>query len=176
MELEEAISGRNITDEDTKQRYKEEERKMRIKNDEALRNLKLKGDMLDKANTDEEAKSKAYLDEKQKIEQDHTDLDEKLKERIDKMEFNRDEIIKARVKNSQLDKQKEMLDLEEKELEKGNAELDANNTDLEKENDDLKQKIALTIQRIDINNLLKSIDKEELQVLTAGNLQMNDTL
>lgn len=65
---------------------------------------------MDKATADEESKSKAFLDEKLKIEQDHIDLEAKLKERIDKMEMNRDEIIKARIKNSQLNKQKEMLD------------------------------------------------------------------
>ena len=34
MELEEEISGRNVTDEKQKQRYKDEERKMRIKYEE----------------------------------------------------------------------------------------------------------------------------------------------
>jgi len=33
---------------------------------------------------------------------------------------------------------------------------------LEKENAELKSKIAMTIQRIDINNLLKEIDIEEM--------------
>ena len=176
MELEEAISGRNVTDEDTKARYKEEERKMRIKNEEILRNHKLRGHFLDLANTDEEAKSKEYLDQKQKIEQDHIDLDEKLKEKIDKMEFNRDEIIKARVKNSTLEKQKEMLDEEEKTLEKNNAELLKSNEDLKKANDDLEKDIRMTIQRIEINNLLKSLDKEELPGLTAGNVNMHQML
>ena len=65
-----------------------------------MRNLKLSFDKVNKATSDEEAKTKAYLDEKLKIEQDHIDLDAKLKERIDKMEANRDDIIKFRVKNS----------------------------------------------------------------------------
>ena len=65
-----------------------------------MRNLKLTFDKVNKATTDEEAKTKAYLDEKLKIEQDHIDLDAKLKERIDKMEANRDDIIKFRIKNS----------------------------------------------------------------------------
>ena len=175
-ELEESISGRNVTDEDQKARYKEEERKQRIKNEETLRNHSERFKQLDKALKDEETLSKKYLEEKQKIEQEHTDLDEKLKERTDKMEFNRDEIIKARVKHSQLIKQQEMLDQEEKDLEKKNAELLRNNEDLEKENDGLKKQIALTVQRIDINNLLKSVDKEELHVLAHGNVQMNDML
>jgi hypothetical protein len=44
---------------------------------------------------------------------------------------------------------------------------------LEKENVDLKNKIAQTIQRIDINNLLKEIDIEEMQLLAKNNKQMN---
>ena len=37
----------------------------------------------------------------------------------------------------------------------------------------LKEKIATTIQRIDINNLLKEIDIEELQLLAKNNKTMN---
>ena len=66
-----------------------------------------------------------------------------------------------------------MLDEEQADLEKKNAELIDANEDLGKENDELKRKIALTIQRIDINNLLKEIDKEELQVLAVGNKERN---
>ena len=50
------------------------------------------------------------------------------------------------------------------------------NEDLEKENDELKRRISLTIQRIDINNLLKEIDKEELQVLAVGNKERNKSM
>ena len=89
-------------------------------------------------------------------------MDEKLRERMDLSAFNRDEIIKSRVKNSQLEKQKLMLDEEEKQLEKSLAELTTKNEELEKDNEDHKKKIAMCIQRIEINNLLKSIDKEEL--------------
>ena len=35
------------------------------------------------------------------------------------------------------------------------------------------REIATTIQRIDINNLLKEIDIEELQLLAKNNKQMN---
>ena len=69
-----------------------------------------------------------------------------------------------------------MLDEEEKQLEKSLAELTQANEELEKDNEDHKKKIAMCIQRIEINNLLKSIDKEELQVLTAGNVNMHQML
>ena len=69
-----------------------------------------------------------------------------------------------------------MLDVESKQLEESNNQLLKGNETLEKENMDLKKKIALTIQKIDINNLLKDIDVEELQLLAKNNKQMNFTL
>jgi NAD(P)H-nitrite reductase large subunit len=50
------------------------------------------------------------------------------------------------------------------------------NGKLEKENNMLKQKIAMTVQKIDINNLLKEIDIEELQMQAKNNKVMNVTL
>jgi regulator of replication initiation timing len=43
------------------------------------------------------------------------------------------------------------------------------NEQLEAENNKLKRQIAETIQRIDINNLLKEIDIEEMQLLAKNN-------
>lgn len=69
-----------------------------------------------------------------------------------------------------------MLDVESSQLTEGNTKLLSENELLEKENTDLKKKIALTIQKIDINNLLKDIDVEEMQLLAKNNKQMNFTL
>lgn len=69
-----------------------------------------------------------------------------------------------------------MLDVESKQLEDSNKKLLTDNDLLEKENAELKKKIAMTIQKIDINNLLKDIDIEELQLLAKNNKQMNFTL
>ena len=81
-----------------------------------------------------------------------------------------------RVKNSQLDSQNKMLDVEQEQLSEGNAKAIAGNQDLEKENQALKKQIAMRIQQIDINNLLKEIDTEELQLLAKNNKQMNYTM
>ena len=89
---------------------------------------------------------------------------------------NREDIVKQRVKNSQLESQTKMLDVESNQLTESNTKLLSNNELLEKENTDLKKKIALTIQKIDINNLLKDIDIEEMQLLAKNNKQMNFTL
>ena len=55
-----------------------------------------------------------------------------------------------------------MLDIEQEQLNEGNAKRIAENLELEKENQELKKQIAMRIQQIDINNLLKEIDTEEL--------------
>jgi len=55
-----------------------------------------------------------------------------------------------------------MLGVESAQLSESNKKLLTGNEQLEKDNTDLKKKIALTIQKIDINNLLKDIDIEEL--------------
>ena len=81
-----------------------------------------------------------------------------------------------KVKNSQLDSQNKMLDIEQEQLTEGNAKSISTNNDLEKENQELKKQIAMRIQQIDINNLLKEIDTEELQLLAKNNKQMNYTM
>jgi uncharacterized pyridoxal phosphate-containing UPF0001 family protein len=78
MELEETIAGRNVTEEMTKKRHKNEERKMRIKYEQNLDNLRENGVILMEKTTDEEAKSKEVLDQKMKLEQELMDLNESL--------------------------------------------------------------------------------------------------
>lgn len=63
--------------------------------------------------SNEESKSKEVLDEKLKLEQELNDLREDLQIRGQKMQLNRDDLIKLRVLNSQLDSQTAMLTVEE---------------------------------------------------------------
>lgn len=86
---------------------------------------------------------------------------------------NREDLVKLNVRNSQLDSQTSMLEIEEEQLTEENKKLIDHNKELEDENLELKRKIATTIQRIDVNNLLKEIDIEELQLLAKNNKQMN---
>lgn len=74
MELEDQISGRNVTDEQTKMRHKNEERKMRIKYQKQVESLKDQFVILYEKTADEEAKSKDVLEEKLKLEQELIDL------------------------------------------------------------------------------------------------------
>lgn len=103
MELEDKISGRNVTDEMTKRRHKNEERKMRIRYEKNVAYLKSQGVILMEKIANEEAKSKEVLDEKLKLEQELIDLKEDLAKVLDKNQQNREDLIKQKVKNSQLD-------------------------------------------------------------------------
>jgi len=69
MELMDKITGRNVTEEMTKRKYKNEERKMRIKYEKSVDNLKINGVIMMEKTTDEETKSKDVLDMKLKLEQ-----------------------------------------------------------------------------------------------------------
>jgi uncharacterized pyridoxal phosphate-containing UPF0001 family protein len=78
MELEDSISGRNVTEAMQKQRHKNEERKMRIKYENNLDNLKKQGVMLMEKTADEEGKSKDLLDKKLKMDQELLETREDL--------------------------------------------------------------------------------------------------
>lgn len=78
MELEDKISGRNITDDMQKRKHKNEERKMRIKYEKNVSYLKSQGVILMEKIANEESKSKDVLDEKLKLEQELLDKSEDL--------------------------------------------------------------------------------------------------
>ena len=96
---------------------------MRIKYEHSVSYLKAQGVILmDKINF-EEAKSKDVLDEKLKLEQELLDKKEDLVVKVETEAKNRDDLIKFRVKKSQLETQDHDLIEEEKSLTKENAEL-----------------------------------------------------
>lgn len=94
----------------------------------------------------------------------------------DTAEANREDLVKLNVRNSQLISQDKMLEVEEKQLLDGNNKLLDANKQLEEENAALKKKIAFTIQKIDINNLLKDIDIDELKIVANNNKNMSSAI
>ena len=78
MELEDKISGRGVTEEMTKRKLKNEERKMRIKYEQNVAGLKQNGIILMEKTSDEESKSKDVLDNKLKIDQNLLDIREEI--------------------------------------------------------------------------------------------------
>ena len=70
MELEDKIAGRNMTEEMTKRKHKNEERKMRIQYEKNVDNLKTNGVILMEKTADEETKSKSLQKDENGIEVD----------------------------------------------------------------------------------------------------------
>lgn len=89
---------------------------------------------------------------------------------------NKDDIIKLRIRLSQLISQEEKMNEELEKLKKENEFYMKKNAEFEQENASLQKEIALTIQKIDINSLLKEIDIEDMRLLAQSNKQMNQAL
>jgi hypothetical protein len=114
MELEDMVQsrGRYFTDEMVKKRQKHEERKLRIGKEQNLENLIKQYDILSEKTADEEQKSRDILKEKLDLEEELLVINQELKDEQDKSAFNREELIRLRVKDSQLDSQGVMLKIE----------------------------------------------------------------
>ena len=65
------------------------------------------------------------------------------------------------------------MKIEAEKLENENNFYIKRNKDFEEDNVKLQQEIQLTIQKIDINNLLKEVDIEDLRLLAQSNKTMN---
>ena len=65
-----------------------------------------------------------------------------------------------------------MLQIEEEQLTEQNKKLLEDNNELTNDNEDKDHKIKILEQRIRINNLLKKIDIEEMQLLAQNNKKM----
>lgn len=66
-----------------------------------------------------------------------------------------------------------MLGKEQTQLDLANKKMKAENDKLEKENEKFVSEITVTIQKIDINYLLKDVDMEEYKIITETNKQNN---
>ncbi len=86
---------------------------------------------------------------------------------------NREETIKLQIKLSQLQTLEDKQEEELKKLVKENDFYKKQNLEFEGENVQLQKDIQLTIQKIDINALLKEVDIEDLRILASSNKQMN---
>lgn len=123
---------------------------------------------------EEEKKCKDMLDLKIDAElqfKDFTDPDAAVM--AERKRTNREDLIKAEIKKSQLKSQRERMTAEHEELEATNAKLLKENTDFDAKNDALNKDILDLIQRIDVATLLKEVDLEEMKLLATNNVNMN---
>jgi hypothetical protein len=125
---------------------------------------------------DEEMKSREILKEKLDLEEELIVINQELKEEQDKQAFNREELIRQRVKDSQLDSQAVMLKIESEQLDKDNTNLLEDNAIMEAKNAKLDKQVKVILNKIEVNNLLKEIDIEELKLIAQNNKNMNTSL
>ena len=121
---------------------------------------------------EEENNGKAVLDHNHKLQQDLAQMEEEVKDAKEQHAANREEIIALRLKLSQLTVQEERKGEELKKLQTENTALIKENDGFDQENAKLKKEIDVTIQRIDINNLLKHIDLEDVRLQAVNNNKM----
>lgn len=129
--------------------------------------------MIEEQLKEEEKKCKEMLDLKITAEQTLELTQEDAKAMHERRTTNRDDIIKQRMRLSQLKKQRERLETEDEELDINNKETNKENEKLEADNERLETKIVELIQRIDVSTLLKEIDIEEMKQQASATINMN---
>ena len=125
---------------------------------------------------EEENKAKDMLDEKIKLQQSLMQLTEDLNDARALAARHREEIIKLQIKFSQLQTLEEKSKVEVQNLLEENDFYQKKNAEFEAENEKLNMEIMAYIQKIDINNLLKEVDIEDLRLLAQNNKMMTSAL
>ena len=69
-----------------------------------------------------------------------------------------------------------MLKIESEQLEKDNTNLLEENKNMEEKNAKLDKQVKVILNKIEVNNLLKEIDIEELKLIAKNNKEMNTSL
>lgn len=117
----------------------------------------------------EELQAKDMLDEKIKLQQQFNQDSSDLTEAKLFAGKGREELIKLRIRLSQLIAQEEKMAEELDKLKRENEYYLKKNAEFEEENLKLQKEIHITIQKIDINSLLKEIDVEDMRILAQSN-------
>lgn len=125
---------------------------------------------------DEEQRAKVMLDAKISNDQEMEILTEDAADMAARRKANRDNLIKLRIKLSQLQTEKATKSEEYEKLQKENEDFIKSNEEFREKNEKLDAGIKMLIQRIDLNALLKEIDVEELSLMANNNAVMNKTM
>lgn len=125
---------------------------------------------------DEEGKAKDMLDTKVRLENElklnHEDL-EKMNAAV---VTNTNELIRLKDLDDFLTSKKERLTKEVGDLQSENEDYSTRNEQLESENAQLEAKIKFVKQKIDVNNLLKEINIDDLMLAAQNNRKVNQQL
>jgi regulator of replication initiation timing len=112
----------------------------------------------------EETNGKEMMDAKHKLQIELQKTEEDLEELKRKHAENREELIARQVELSQLTVLEERKKAHSDKLKDDNERLIKENDKYRLENEQLNKEISLTVQRIDINNLLKHVDLEDVRL------------
>ena len=131
-------------------------------------------DVMDNQLKEEEKKCKEMLDKLVTAEQQHKDFtkpdaDEKTAKKLE----NREAILRAKIKLSQLQSQKKRQTADLEEVTESNTKVLKSNEDFDKKNKKLDAEILELIQRVEVAALLKQVDLEEMNLLSQNNINMN---
>lgn len=174
QELEYKIQGRGVTEADAKAKVFEAERHMERTLQHALQVMREDAEVMHEELKVEEAKCKTMLDLKIDAENMFKNVTEPDAQEMDaKKKQNREDLLSKRIKLSQLKSQRERMTDESKVLTKSNEILLKDNGDYDIKNKKLNAEILEIVQRIDVTNLLKEVDLEEMKLLATNNLKMN---
>lgn len=176
MDIEQKIQGKGVSESEAKAKQTDAEREQIKKLQNSLKFQKENANNLMERLKREEINGKKMLDDRIKLQQELNLLSENLNEIKGFQMRNRQEIITLQIKKSQLETQEGRLDEELKKVQKENEEYIKKNAEFEKENAELNKEIQATIQKIDVNALLKEIDIEDMRLLAQNNKNMNMAL
>ena len=173
IELDESSQ---LDDEKLKAKIKEFECKQSIVLKNQVKNAEFKMDLLLAKFKDSEAKARDLLEEKNKLASQLAELEETYKINFDNKENIRHDVVdtKTRIDQSKffIDDNTDILS----ELITENDKLREENVELENNIKITAAKIDETIQKIELNSMLKDVDINELKVLSQNNALVNNNI
>lgn len=175
-DIDTKIQGRGVSEQEQKQRQFDAEREQIKKIQNSLKFQKEMANNVMERLKEEETKAKDMLDEKIKQQQNLNQMNEDLSDGRALATRNREEIIKLQIRYSVLQSTEERLVGEHHVLQEENELYAKKNAEFELENAKLNKEIQATIQKIDINYLLKEVDIEDLRLQAQTNKMMNSAL
>lgn len=175
-DTEAKIAGRGMTEAEQKAKQIDAEKEQIKKIQNSLKFEKETANHIMRRLEDEEKKAREMLEEKMKLQSMLHQLTEDLTDAKTIARQHRDEIIKLDIKKSQLLSLEEKLKTDLGAITEENDFYIKKNTDFEIDNARLNQEIHTTLQKIDINYLLKEVDIEDLRLLSQNNKMMTSAL
>ncbi|CAI2365613.1 unnamed protein product [Moneuplotes crassus] len=125
---------------------------------------------------DEEGKAKDMLDEKVRLENEYKLSEEDADRLRYDVKNGNDENIRLKSLHDLLEVRKERLTSEVEDMNNENEDYLKKNEELEEENKETEAKIKMVLKKIDVNNLLKAVNIDDLSAAAKKNQNVNKVL